>query len=86
MNHCSYTRCLEKGVFEYGHITIEDSATKKEKRTYVPLGTKATIDEALKANSMALEGMPRLGKTFTAPFSWSDLYDPKRDPLSEQYL
>ena len=84
MNHCTYTRRAECGGYEYGHITIEDSATKKEKRTYVPLGIKATLDEALKANSMALEGLPRLGKTFTAPFSWSDLYDPKRDPLSEQ--
>lgn len=84
MNHCAYTRRIEKGVFEFGHIVIEESATKNKKREYVPLGTKATLDEALKANSMALEGLPRLGKTFIAPFSWSDLYDPKRDPLSEQ--
>ena len=84
MTPCQYTRRAECGGFEYGHITISDTATKNEKRTYVPLGIKATIDEALKANSMALEGSPRLGRTFTAQFSWSDLYDPKRDPLSEQ--
>ena len=83
MTPCTYTRKVPQG-YEFGYITLENTAMKNEKRTYVPLGIKATLDEALKANSMALEGLPRLGKTFTAPFSWSDLYDPKRDPLSEQ--
>lgn len=62
MNRCTYVRRVD-GMWEFGHISITDVATKKEKRTYVPAGTKASYEEALNANFMALTGLPRMGTT-----------------------
>ena len=81
MKHCTYAR-KHGHEFEFGHMTIIDSGTKQEKREYIPQGTRPTLDEALAVNQMALKGKPRLGVSYQAPFSWSELYDPRRDPIS----
>ena len=81
MKHCTYAR-KHGNEFEFGHMTIVDSGTKQEKWEYIPLGTRPTLDEALAVNQMALKGKPRLGVYHHTPFSWSELYDPRRDPLS----
>lgn len=82
MTPCTYTRKVPQG-YEFGYITLENTAMKNEKRTYVPLGIKPTIDEALIANQMALKGEPRLGSQYSAPLIWSELYAPVLNPIVE---
>lgn len=70
MNPVKYTRRLDN-VFEYGHMRITEVGTKKEKREYVALGTRPTMEAALAANSMAKKGAPRIGHSRNTPL-WRD--------------
>lgn len=72
MNKITYARQIENAEFEFGHIVINDSGTKNEKRSYIPSGTRPTLDLALAANQMALEGAPRIGRAIHPAFTWSD--------------
>lgn len=72
MKHTAYARRIENDTYEFGHIVINDSGTKNEKRSYIPSGTRPTLDLALAANQMALEGAPRIGRAIHPTFTWSD--------------
>lgn len=56
---CTFVR-KNGDAWEYGVIRIDDFATTKEKRTHVVTGCSPTYEEALMANSMALEGQPKV--------------------------
>lgn len=71
MNKCTYTRKVSTG-YEFGHMVIHDSGEKKEKREYVALGTRPTMEAALEANSMALKGAPRIGHIINGAPLWRD--------------
>ena len=64
MNQCNYVRKVEGG-FEYGQMLITASGEKKEKREYIPKGTRPTMDAALSANSMAAKGVSKIGYRVT---------------------
>lgn len=64
MNQCNYVRKVEGG-FEYGQMLITASGEKKEKREYIPKGTRPTMDAALSANSMAAKDAPKIGYRVT---------------------
>ena len=70
MSKIKYSRKVG-AVFEYGHMRITDGGTKQEKREYVPLGTRPTMEAALAANSMAKKGAPRIGHSGNTPL-WRD--------------
>lgn len=58
MNHCTFVRKNCSG-YEYGHIVVENHATRQEKRHHVVLGKADTYEAALAANDMAQKGLPR---------------------------
>ena len=64
-NPCKFVRRNCVG-YEYGDTVVKDQATKHEKREHVVLGRADTYEEALAANAMATQGMPR-GKTHIKP-------------------
>lgn len=61
MTQCTYARKIDSG-FEYGIFMVREGGTKNEKREYVPRGVASSMDEALRNNSMALNGLPRIGQ------------------------
>ena len=62
MTPCTYARHVD-GVYEFGTVHLVDGGTKNEKREHRAHSTRPTMDEALKANKMALKGHPRLGQS-----------------------
>ena len=64
MNQCKYVRKIEGG-FEFGQMLITASGEKKEKREYIPSGTRPTMDAALSANAMAAKGVSKIGYRVT---------------------
>jgi hypothetical protein len=72
MNHCAYVR-KQDGQYEFGHMKLEYSGEKKEKRERVALGVRATYEEALKANHMALKGMRRIGNVKHVADPWTSM-------------
>lgn len=61
MTQCTYARKIDSG-FEYGIFQVKEIGSKNEKREHVPRGVAPTMDEALRLNSMALNGLPRIGQ------------------------
>ena len=61
MTQCTYARKIDSG-FEYGIFQVKEGGTKNEKREYISRGVAPTMDEALRNNSMALNGLPRIGQ------------------------
>ena len=55
---CKFAR-KARGRWEYGHILIENIASKDEKRHYVVDGEADSYEEALRCNAMALCGKDR---------------------------
>lgn len=65
---CAFVRKSGNG-YEYGEITIQNLAQKDEKRIYNVKGECPTLNEALTANSMALEGQLKV-KPEVVPIPW----------------
>ena len=61
MSQCNYARKVSDGKYEYGYLQVTGAGTKNEKREYIALGHRPSLDEALAANNMALNGLPRKG-------------------------
>lgn len=70
MSQIKYSRKLGD-AYEYGHMRVTEGGTKQEKREYIPLGTRPTMEAALSANSMAEKGAPRIGHSGNIPL-WRD--------------
>lgn len=70
MNKITYARRVAN-EYEFGHMRINEPGTKQEKREYIPLGTRPTMEAALAANSMAVKGAPRMGHSCNIPL-WRD--------------
>ena len=71
MSTCTYVR-RHGDAYEFGIVRLIEGGTKKEQREYVARGSRPTMDEALKANSMALKGCPLIGQASNLPFLWKD--------------
>lgn len=57
---CKFVRNnRSRGRWEYGHILIENIASKDEKRIYVVDGEASDYEEALRDNEMAARGKDR---------------------------
>lgn len=61
MNETKFARAAKKGGFEYGYIKIKNTGGANEERTHIVLGKAETMQEALRANGMALTGQPNIG-------------------------
>lgn len=71
MKPCLYVKRTDDGRYEYGRIEISDAGGKTEKRKYVKAGTSATYEKALRSNSMAEKGMPRIGTSVQPAYTWN---------------